>query len=187
LVTIDSLGQLEIVAGFAEADATKIAVGQPATITFPALTNTEVAGRVVAVASTSEVVSNVVTYNETILLLNPPSEVKDGMTAEVSVVDQSRAGALELPSAAITTTGAVSTVQLLTSGKTTVTPVTIGLVGNSSTQILSGLKAGDVVVEPTVAVSAATSASTGAGAGAGGFGGGLGGGGGFGGGGFPGG
>ena len=49
-VTIDSLGQLEIVAGFAEADATKIAVGQPATITFPALPDTEVAGKVVAVS-----------------------------------------------------------------------------------------------------------------------------------------
>ena len=39
-VTIDILDKLEVVAGFAEADATKIAVGQPATITFPALPNT---------------------------------------------------------------------------------------------------------------------------------------------------
>ena len=72
-VTIDSLGQLEIVSGFAEADATKIAVGEPATITFPALTNVDVAGKVVAVSSTSTVVSNVVTYDETIAHVNPPS------------------------------------------------------------------------------------------------------------------
>ena len=78
LFTIDSLGQLEIVAGFAEADATEIAVGQPVTITLPALPNTEVAGRVAAVSLTSTVVSNVVTYDETITLINPPSTVKDG-------------------------------------------------------------------------------------------------------------
>jgi multidrug efflux pump subunit AcrA (membrane-fusion protein) len=182
LVTIDSLGQLEIVAGFAEADATKIAVGQPATITFPALPNTELAGKVVAVAATSTVVSNVVTYNETIALINPPAEVKEGMTAAVSVVDQSASNALELPSSAITTTGTISTVELLQNGKTTVTPVTTGLVGNSSTQIVSGLKLGNVVVEPTVAITAASSSTAGAGLG-GGLGGGFGGGGGGGGGG----
>ena len=88
LFTIDSLGQLEIVAGFAEADATQIAVGQPVTITFSALPNIEVAGRVAAVSLTSTVVSNVVTYDETITLINPPSTVKEGMTADVSVVDQ---------------------------------------------------------------------------------------------------
>lgn len=152
LFTIDSLGQLEIVAGFAEADATQIAVGQPVTITFPALTNTEVAGRVAAVSLTSTVVSDVVTYDETVDLINPPATVKEGMTANVSIVDQTATNALYVPSAAITTSGTVSTVELLKHGKTTSTRVTTGLVGNSNTQILSGLKVGDVLVEPTVTV-----------------------------------
>ncbi len=172
--TIDSLNKLEIVSGFAEADATKLAAGQPATITFPALTNTEVAGKVVAVSSTSTVVSNVVTYNVTIILINPPPEVKEGMTASVSVVDQTRSHVLQLPTSAITTSGRISTVQLLQNGKTTVTPVTTGLVGDSSTEILSGLKRGDVVVIPTVAIAAASSSTPTTGAG--GFGGGGGGG-----------
>ena len=175
-ITIDTLNQLEIVSGFAEADAAKLAVGQPATITFPALTNTEVAGKVVAVATNSTVVSNVVTYDVTIVLINPPSEVKEGMTANVIVVTQSRSAVLELPSAAITTNGAISTVQLLQSDKTTVTtPVTIGLVGSSTTQIVSGLKAGDVVVEPTVTIAAGSTTPTGGGFGGGGGGGGFGG------------
>jgi multidrug efflux pump subunit AcrA (membrane-fusion protein) len=182
-VTLDTLQKLEIVAGFAEADATKLAVGQPATITFPALTNVEVAGKVTAVSSTSTVVSNVVTYDVTIVLVNPPSTVKEGMTANVSVINQTRSNVLELPSSAITTTGTRSTVELLTNGTTTVTPVTTGLVGSSSTEIVSGLKKGDVVVVPTVAITAASSSSsTSTGGGAGGFGGS----GGFGGGGFAG-
>ena len=168
LFTIDSLGQLEIVAGFAEADATQIAVGQPVTITFPALTNTEVAGRVAAVSLTSTVVSDVVTYDETIVLVNPPATVKEGMTADVSVVDQTATNALYVPSAAVTTTGAVSTVEVLKNGTTTSTRVTTGLVGNSDTQILSGLKLGDVLVEPTVTV-VGSSGSAGTTAGGGGF------------------
>jgi multidrug efflux pump subunit AcrA (membrane-fusion protein) len=187
LFTIDSLGQLEIVAGFAEADATNIAVGQPVTITFPALTNTEVAGRVVAVSLTSTVVSSVVTYDETIALINPPSNVKEGMTADASVVVQTVGNALYVPSAAITTTGTVSTVEVLKNGKETQQRVTTALVGNSDSQITSGLTAGEVVVEPTVSVAstgAASTPSTGSGfpgGGAGGFtgGGGLGGGGGI--------
>jgi multidrug efflux pump subunit AcrA (membrane-fusion protein) len=179
LVTIDSLDKLEVVSGFAEADATKITLGQPATITFPALPNVEVAGKVTAVSSTSTVVSDVVTYNETITLVNPPPEVKEGMTANVSVVTETRSNVLELPSSAITTNGNASTVELLQNGKTTVTPVTTGLVGASTTEIVRGLQKGDVVVEPTVSVTAATSATGGTGVGgAGGFFGGGGGGGG---------
>jgi multidrug efflux pump subunit AcrA (membrane-fusion protein) len=174
LFTIDSLGQLEIVAGFAEADATQIAVGQPVTITFPALPDTEVAGRLAAVSLTSTVVSDVVTYDETIDLVNPPATVKEGMTANVSVVDQTATNVLYVPSAAITTTGTVSTVEVLQKGKTTSTRVTTGLVGNSDTQILSGLKVGEVLVEPTVTVvgSSGAAGTTAAGGGLGGLGGG---------------
>jgi multidrug efflux pump subunit AcrA (membrane-fusion protein) len=182
-ITIDSLDKLQVVAGFAEADATKLAVGDPATVTLSALPNVEVAGKVVAVSTTSTVVSNVVTYDTTISLINPPSDVKEGMTAGVSVVTQSLSNVLELPSAAITTTGAASTVQLLQNGKTATTattattPVQVGLVGSSSTQVVGGLQDGDVVVIPTVSVSGATpttAAGTGF-AGAGGIGGGAGG------------
>jgi multidrug efflux pump subunit AcrA (membrane-fusion protein) len=187
-ITIESLGRLQVVSGFAEADASKLAVGQPATVTFPALTNVEVAGKVTAVSSTSTVVSNVVTYNATISLINSPSDVKEGMTANVAVVTQTRARVLELPSSAITTNGTVSTVNVLSNGQSTATRIQTGLVGSSSTEILGGLKAGDVVVIPTVNVSAATSStSTTGGFGGGGFGGGGFGGGGFGGGGFRGG
>ena len=76
------------------------------------------------------------------------------MTADVSVIVANKANVLELPSAAITTTGRLSTVTVLANGKQTVTTVTTGLVGTSTTQILTGVKVGDVVVEPTVSVTA---------------------------------
>jgi macrolide-specific efflux system membrane fusion protein len=138
---------------------------------------------VTSVSSTSTVVSNVVTYEVTIVLVNPPVDVKQGMTANVSVVDQTRANVLQLPSSAITTVGTNSTVQLLQNGKPAVTRVVTGLTGNAATEIVSGLSKGDVVVLPTVTITAATAAAPAAGGGLGGAGGGLGGAGGLGGGG----
>jgi HlyD family secretion protein len=180
-VTIENLGGLEVVAGYAEADIAKMAVGQTATITLPALPDSTVTGTVTAVSPTSTVVSDVVTYDVTIALENPPATVKVGMTADVSVVVQTVSNTLELPSAAITTTGPISTVTVLANGVKKVTTVTTGVVGDSTTQIESGLKAGETVVEPEASVSASTGATT-----TGGFGGLTGGGGfgGFGGGGF---
>jgi multidrug efflux pump subunit AcrA (membrane-fusion protein) len=161
-----------------------MAVGETATATLPALPSTDVTGMVSAVAPTSTVVSNVVTYDVTIALQNPPSTVKVGMTADVSVVVQTVSNTLELPSAAITTTGPISTVTVVANGNKKVTTVTTGVVGDSTTQILSGLKVGQVVAEPVASVSASTT-GTGTTGGLGGLTGGGGfGGGGFGGGGF---
>ena len=178
-VTIDNLKDLEVVAGFAEADATKIGVGQPATVTLAALPSTEVAGVVTAISPTSVVSSNVVTYDETIALKDPPATVLDGMTADVSVVVATAANVLEVPSAAVTTTGLTSTVTVLKNGKDVTTRVTIGLVGSSTTQILSGVTEGEKLVEPTATISSGTtgtSSPTRFGGGGGGFvgGGGLG-------------
>ena len=160
VVTIANLAKLEVVAGFAEADATKIKVGQPATVTLSALPNTSVAGTVTAVSPTPTVTSNVVTYDVTVRLISPPSSVRNGMTADVSVTVATKSNVLQLPSAAITTNGAASTVSVLQNGKQTTARVTTGLVGSSTTEILSGIKAGDVIVEPTVSVSSSTASSS---------------------------
>jgi multidrug efflux pump subunit AcrA (membrane-fusion protein) len=172
-MTIDNLSSLQVVAGFAEADAASIAVGQGATVTLAALPDTEVTGRVIAVSPTSTVVSNVVTYDVTIAMIGSPATVKDGMTADVSIIVAVARNVLELPNAAITTVGTTSTVQLVEGSSTVTTDVTIGLVGESDTQITSGLKAGDKVHEAAATSTGATGASTSAGAsGFGGFGGG---------------
>ena len=159
LVTIANLAKLEVVAGFAEADATKIKVGQTATVTLSALPETSVAGKVTAISPTSTVTSNVVTYDVTVRLVNPPASVHNGMTADISVTVETRTNVLRVASAAITTTGARSTVSVLRNGKQTATTVTTGLVGSSTTEILSGVNEGDVVVEPTVSVSSSSSSS----------------------------
>ena len=160
-VTITNLGNLEVVASFAEADISNIAIGDPATVSLAALPDTDLSALVTAVSPTSTVSNNVVTYDVTIAIKDPPSAVKVGMTADVTVITASKTGVLVVPSAAVTTTGTRSTVTVLSHGIQTTQPVVVGLIGSSTTQIVAGLKAGEVVVEPTVSVSSTgTSTST---------------------------
>jgi multidrug efflux pump subunit AcrA (membrane-fusion protein) len=186
-ITLENISSLEVVAGFAEVDASKIQNGQAATVTLNALPNQSISGTVSNVAIDSTVVSNVVTYNVTITLTNPPAGAKPGMTANASVVVGEAANVLELPSADITTRAGGATVTLLRAGKQITQTVTTGLVGDEDTQITSGVSQGDVVVAPTVNITtggSTTNTSTARGLGGGGlFSGGGGGGGAFGGGG----
>ena len=172
-ITLDDTSSLQVVAGFAEVDASKVQVGQPATITLNALPNQSIPGQVTKVDVNSTVVSNVVTYNVTTTLTNAPTGVKPGMTASVSVVVGEQSNVLELPTADISTRGGQSTVTLLRAGKQITQVVTTGLVGDQTTEITSGVNQGDVVVAPSVSIS-----STGAGTGTNRTGGGIGGGGG---------
>ena len=159
-LTLDDLSSLQVVAGFPEASAVKVKDGQPATVTLSA-TNTVANGLVTAVSPTPTVVSNVVTYNVTITLKSPPASVQNGMSTTVAVVVATAQNVLELPSSAITTAGRFSSVELLRNGKQILTTVTTGLVGDTDTQILSGLSAGDTVVEPSVTVSGTGTRGTG--------------------------
>jgi multidrug efflux pump subunit AcrA (membrane-fusion protein) len=178
-ISLTDLSTLQVVAGFSETDASKISVGQPATVSFNALTTITLQGKVSQLNINSVTVSNVVTYNLVVSILGAPSTLKPGMTANVSVTTAEKDNVLELPSSAITATGNTAVVQVLQpDGKTIVTKsITIGMRGDTNDEITSGLNNGDkVVVSLAGARSSAlsTTARTALG-GLGGVGGGLGG------------
>jgi hypothetical protein len=143
-----------------ESDAARISVGQTATITVASL-GSPVTGQVTGLDTTSTVVSNVVTYAGTVTLDQVPAGLKSGMTATVSVVTASKSGVIAIPSAAITTKGGTSTVTVSQNGQSTIRTVTIGLKGDGSTEIASGLSAGDQVVMSVGTVSATAASSSG--------------------------
>jgi len=163
---------MEVTADVAEADASSVKIGQVAAVTFSA-TSTTVSGHVTAVALQGTTSSNVVEYPVTVALDSVPATARPGASVSLVITTGSRSNVLALSSSAVTTVGNTHTVTVLRNGTQQIVPVTIGLVGNSTTQIVSGLSAGDVVVIPT----ATTSSSTGGfpSLGGGGLGGGLGG------------
>jgi multidrug efflux pump subunit AcrA (membrane-fusion protein) len=148
-VSLIGLTGLQVSAPFSESDVASIAVGQPATVTVSALPAEELAAHVIAVDLTGTTSSGVVEYNVTFALDRSEPKLKPGMSASVSVTVAERDNVLEVPSAAVTGSGSNARVTVVANGKQTTTPVVAGLKGDTDTEIVSGVKAGQQVVTST--------------------------------------
>jgi RND family efflux transporter MFP subunit len=146
MVTLIPDASYQIIADFSEADATKVAVGQSAAVTFDALADGTATGTVTAVDILPTEGANVTTYGVTITLDEVPEGLKAGMSASVVVTTAQAADVLWAPTAAVTTAGGQSTVTVRVNGVDTVTPVKTGLAGDSGTEITSGVAQGDQLV-----------------------------------------
>lgn len=161
-ITIANPTQLEVTANIAEADAAGLQLGQQATVAFPA-TNDTATGTVTQITPQSTVTNNVVLYPITVSLDTAPPGVKTGSTAGLTITDGQADGVLQVPTTAITTTGTNHTVTVRRNGTDTVVPVGVGLTGATTTEITSGLQAGDVVVLPSPTTSTSATPAPGAG------------------------
>jgi multidrug efflux pump subunit AcrA (membrane-fusion protein) len=160
LVEIVNTSKMTMTVAFSESDISKIRAGQAATVTLDALTGVELAAHVSSVSTLATTSSSVVSYDATLTLDQRDSRVKPGMSASAAVVTGQAQG-VTLPNSAVTGTGSLTTVDLLHNGKTSSTRVVVGLRGDSRTQIVSGLSAGDQVVVTTTLPSLSSSSSTG--------------------------
>jgi RND family efflux transporter MFP subunit len=192
-IVLTNVSSLEITGSFSEADAAKIQAGQTATFTFDALPNANATGKVIGVDLLPTTSSGVTSYNATFSIDGTVPGLKPGMTVTPTVDVGLAAGVINVTAQAVTTRGNRSTVNLVTTVKgkqvLTSTRVVVGLKGDSTDEIQSGLKVGDKVALPSVKGTTGTNGfaiggvpgALGAGIGgsaAGGFGGGGGGGGG---------
>ncbi|MGO8905723.1 MAG: efflux RND transporter periplasmic adaptor subunit [Solirubrobacteraceae bacterium] len=182
---LSDLQSLQLVVALSESEIGSVHEGQIATVTIEALSGRKLAAHVVSVSQVPTSSSGVVTYDVTFQLDQDAEGLKVGMSATAEVVVKQAEG-LNVPTSAIK----AGTVTVVRNGKHVTQPVTTGLAGNSSTIILSGLKAGEEVVLATTTTGSSSSlgarGSSRTGSRGGSLGGGLGGGG-FPAGGFPGG
>lgn len=159
-IVLTDVGGLQVTAGFSESDVAKIAVGQDASIAFTALPNETGTAKVSSVALLPTTASGATTYTVTFQLVGKVTGLKPGMTATATVIVADSPNAISVTARAVTTRGNSSTVNVVTTvnGKQVETPtnVLVGIVGDSSDEILSGLKVGEQVALPA-AVSSASS------------------------------
>lgn len=149
-VVLTAVDGLQVRAHFSEADVSQLSPGRGASVAFEALdrvgldsgTNAEI----ITIAPTSVVTDNVVTYEVYAALDAPPRQLKIGQTATLDVVLAESTDTLLIPSSAVTTTGATSTVTVYADDEEQEREVEIGVVGDSTTEILSGLAEGEDVV-----------------------------------------
>jgi HlyD family secretion protein len=151
-----------------EVDAAKVKVGQKATLTFDALPEVSISGKVMEIDTVGTVAQGVVSYKVKISFDTEEEKVKPGMSATADIITDAKQDVLVLPNGAIKSQGNSYYVelieaseemrqQLLASVSGTILPeppklqpVETGLSNDLSTEIVSGLKEGDIVVTSTI-------------------------------------
>jgi len=145
VVTIVQDGEREIEINVPENRIGELRKMENINVTFWALPNLTIPGKIREVSPIADKVSR--TYKVRISLINPPQEVKLGMTATVVV---NHTGSVEsqfyVPLSAIYQNGQQPCVWVVNDGIVTLRPITVGYFGKDSVQVLSGIKAGDVVI-----------------------------------------
>jgi multidrug efflux pump subunit AcrA (membrane-fusion protein) len=151
--TLSDLSSMQLVVALSESEIGSVKAGQPATVTIEALSGAKLAAHVseVALLSTSSS-GGAVSYDVTFQLDQLEAGLKVGMSATAEVVVKQAEG-VNVPTSAIS----AGSVTVKRAGKQVRQRVVTGLAGNTSTIILSGLKAGETVVLPAAS---ATSSST---------------------------
>lgn len=143
-----------------EIDAAKITLGQKVTITFDAIENFSVTGKVIEIDLVGTVDQGVVTYNVKIGFDTQDDRVKSGMSVSAEIITDTKTDALVVPNSAIKSEKGMKYVEMFDhkftreqaiQGVTSITAprrqvIEIGISNDTSTEIISGREEGDQVI-----------------------------------------
>jgi|SaaInl8_200m_RNA_FD_contig_41_919002_length_2600_multi_13_in_0_out_0_3 HlyD family secretion protein len=147
VIVLSEVDALQAETNLDETDVARIEVGYPVIITLDAFPGVEFSGRVESIAPVAIVQSGVVLYPVTINLDEMADlPLRSGMTANVSILVESREAALLVPLRAIETEGKQAYVWRVTPEGSERVAITLGLLTDTEAEILSGLAAGEEVV-----------------------------------------
>ena len=144
-IVVFAPGSYEVTGTVSDSQVNLVAVGQTAQIT-PAGSTQAVLGKVTAIAPAATIASGVATFGVTAQLSDASNSIKPGISATVSIVVNQVVHVLTVPTSAVHTTAAGSTVQVLVDGVPQPVSVQVGASDPTRTEILSGLKLNQVVV-----------------------------------------
>jgi len=158
-----------------EIDAAKVKVGQKVTLTFDALPDLTLTGKVIEIDTVGTVSQGVVSYGVKIALDTDSEKIKPGMSVTAEIVVEAKPDVLVLPNSAIKTQGNSHYVELIEAPEEVKSklkisssidlpknvqiknqPVEIGISNDIMTEILSGLKEGDIVISSKITQTAQT-------------------------------
>ena len=158
-----------------EVDAAKIIIGQKTTLTFDAIPDLTIAGKVAEIDSVGTVSSGVVNYTIKISFDTSDARVKPGMSTNATIITNMKQDVLSILNSAIKTQNGTSYVETFSTalatpitgiqGSVSITPPTktnveIGIANDTNTEIISGLNEGDIIVTKTITGSATTTKTT---------------------------
>jgi len=141
--------QLIIKAQVDETDIGKVKVGQRVLITLDAFPDTKIDGQVSHISFESKLVNNVTIYEVVVTLQKIPEFLRSGMSTNVNIVSAQKKQIIILPEAALVSHENKNFVLVkdLTDPKGHKrVPVTLGISQDAQVEIISGVKADDIVL-----------------------------------------
>lgn len=142
VVVLAGTTDVAVKAQFTEAEVAALQTGQVATITMPDRDDATVTGKVTQIDPAGTVSNRLVRYAAVIAFDQTPDALLYGQSANVVVTTESADGVLYVPSTAVVD----GTVTVKVNGRTEKREVEVGLRGDVSTEIRSGLNEGDEVL-----------------------------------------
>jgi multidrug efflux pump subunit AcrA (membrane-fusion protein) len=144
-IVIFSPGSYNVTGTVSDSQVNLVAVGQSAEVT-PAGSTQALLGKITSIAPAATISSGVATFAVTAQLTDTSNSIRPGVSASVNVVINQVVHVLTVPTSAVHTTGAGSTVQVLVNGAPKSVSVQTGASDPTRIQIISGLQLNQVVV-----------------------------------------
>ncbi|MCL4404300.1 efflux RND transporter periplasmic adaptor subunit [Patescibacteria group bacterium] len=146
---VDLIGTntLQVEAYVPEIDVAKLSVGDLASMTFDALPNETFTGKVATIYPAETVLNGVANYKIEVAFDKMDPRFKSGLTANLTIETMKKDNVLVLPQYALIENDQGTFAEKIENGKPVQVPVTLGIRDdNGNAEVLSGLQAGDRVV-----------------------------------------
>ena len=144
-IVVVGAGGYEVTTTVSVTDLPDVEVGQAVVIT-PDGSDTTIEGQVVSIGVAGSTSSGTTTYPVVIGIVGDGTGLRNGSVASVAIVTNATSATLAVPTSAITTDGSRHTVRVLEGGTVTTKTVEAGAIGDTWTEITSGVTAGESVV-----------------------------------------
>jgi RND family efflux transporter MFP subunit len=150
LLTMAADNSVIVTADVDESEIDKVKPGQKAVVTLNDKAETKLEGTVITVSKIGTTDNDVVVFTVEIKVALPPIKVNSAMTADVTIMINSRATRLAIPVKAVVERRGRKMVRVAQGTAVTYIPVTLGEQIDTNVEVLSGLKEGDqILVEKT--------------------------------------
>ncbi|HMM22870.1 MAG TPA: efflux RND transporter periplasmic adaptor subunit [Selenomonadales bacterium] len=144
VLTVVQAGEREVEISVPENRIEELRKAGPLKVTFWALPNVALEGKIREIAPMADKVTR--TFKVRVSLVDPPEEIKLGMTASVALTGSHLGSAVSIPLAAVYQSGDQPAVWVVTGETLALRPITTGNFGNGSVEVLNGLEQGERIV-----------------------------------------
>lgn len=143
-------------ASLAESDVINIKLDMPVNLEVDAFAGQDFAGKVSEITLAPVVTANISSYPIKINLEDTENKLRVGLSADAEIILEQKENVLTIPTAAVISRNGQNFVNKLNNGQLELVPVELGLIGDTQSEVTSGLQLDEEIVVSVIENSGAT-------------------------------